>query len=1076
MPRGLGAAPRSDDREDDALPTRGLGGIGSSKRRAPRADKYADVVVEAEDDDDEDQDDNGIAALPGDGATPFSRSDHGASSSRLGFGLGSAGAAGLRAKRKRSNLLAMRANEDEDDEPDEFMDGASSSSVDDDDGDDMEVNGKGERRRTKKFADDVDEDQEFAPSVGQGRGGLGSSRSRPRRRDENEEEGGGRVQTSLRRRGLGAASMFVKATRTETPEETMDTSETAGDAQQAAPDRQTVQAPTTEGTTNGAPGPPPGPPPSLPSSINPYAPSSTMQSSGMPTAFGAAVPAPSAFKKREPPSSSSSSKSNRPPIAMPRFATSTSKFDPAAMLLSMGWSGAGLGKEGEGMTNPIEVQLRPEKAGLAFGGRKEMTKQTRAEEKRRGHREGSPPAVAGSDEDDEEGGSSGAEDRRSRRRKGGNKKKSKADASPGAVEKSWTKRERKPRKPHVEHRLYEQIIEEAGGLPETDPSVGKVYDAHGREHASLAAALAHHAVPTQDESSTHLPELRHNLALLCDSNRRNLDVLARAGADLLERRRWLRRERDEAERKMSSQRAVAQGLKKVLGVVRALEGVGVAAQKAGAGKSASSSLDATGAEDAVLDAFDPIVARILNDHRSDVQKYGLDEAVVGAIAPMVKRSLRHWDPFSQPSCLTAHFLRWQDVLQPERLGIPQPTESRPAQKDNTMRPYETLLWQIWMPRVRSALNNHWDPATDPALPLPLIEIWRPLLPDFIMENIISQLLLPKLSKAVSEWSPSWRRRGAAAAPTIELHQIVFPWLPVLSDRMDEIIAEARRRVKSMLKSWKVSVPMPAQLEEWKQFIDANEWDSMLLTNIVPKLSARLRDDFEVNPGDQDIGPLEDVLAWRHVLRKSVLSRMLEVEFFGKWLRILHMWLTQPSIEFEEVAQWYAFWKSWFPDDIAELPGVIHGFQKGASLIEDAAALGDRREDLRLPDLNPLSRAAFTAAQDVLEHHHRGTHHHTALRAGQPTGANKEMTFRTIVEEAAGGADLLVIPLNRSHLSTGHALYRMSDTVDTAGSGAGVVFYIDEEVCFVETRREEGEVVFEPASVEELIELARPKQR
>ncbi|KAK0547848.1 hypothetical protein OC845_003870 [Tilletia horrida] len=1013
MRRGLGAKRAADDEGAQARPgSMPFPGIGS-KKKAPRGDKYADVVVEDEDDDDEG--DDGMDEPSTDifranssiGASSSSSFDLGSESARLGLG----------SKRKRSTLMAMRARtkDDNDEDADEFMDPVSSAS-DDSDAEMDEVPSKMSRDRRDRSASPTTFVKETEVSAKP----TPSFRPSAFVRGSQEEDGASKAnEKKPSRRGLGS---FVSAS-------TIDT------------------------TTL-----PPPPPPTF---------------AMPPPSFGSTATASSssAFKRRP----KAAAEREMPAAApVPSFATRNSKFNPAAMMMEMGWSGAGLGKEGEGMVNPIEVQLRPEKAGIAFGGRKEMTKQTRQEERRRGHQEG----VSASDE---EGTESDADDRRGgRRRKTGRKEKDQGKGT-GAKEdqRSWTKRERKPRKPKVEHRTYEELIEEAGGVPEMDPSVGKVYDASGREHASVAAALAHHAVPTQAEASTHLPELRHNLRLICDSNRRNLDVLARQGADIFERRRWLRREQEEAERKMASQRALADSLRRILGIVKELESVGALTQKRSkALMSADPSAESDAEAEQILDSFDPPMARLLNDHRSDVQKYSLDEAVVGSVAPILKNMLRHWDPIRQPALTTIHLSRWQDVLQPERLGLPI-SEKQPKLKETLMSPYETLMWKLWMPPVRSAINNRWDPSTDPTAPLNLFEVWTPLLPKFILENVVAQLLLPKLTKAVADWTPSWKRRGHHhSSASVELHQILFPWLPILGDRLDELVSESKRRIKSMLKSWKVALPMPPHLSEWKQVIDANEWDSMLLTNIVPKLSARVRDDFEVNPGDQDIKPLEDVLEWRHVVRKSVMSRMLEVEFFGKWLRLLHMWLIQPEMEFEEVAQWYAFWKSWFPADVAELPGIIHGFQKGMKLIDDAANLGDRRNELGLPDLNPLSRAAFTAAQDALDQQQQRSSK-DALKAGQPTGANVEVTFRTVVEDAAAATDLFVLALNRSTPQSGHALYRMADSVEGKG-GKGVVFYIDDEVCFAETTAgEDGGAgasgsQFEPVSIDELVELARSR--
>ena len=74
---------------------------------------------------------------------------------------------------------------------------------------------------------------------------------------------------------------------------------------------------------------------------------------------------------------------------------------------------------------------------------------------------------------------------------------------------------------------------------------------------------------------------------------------------------------------------------------------------------------------------------------------------------------------------------------------------------------------------------------------------------------------------------------------------------------------------------------------------------------MPKLSATLRDTFAVDPRAQDMVPLKAVLEWAEpgALRPSVLARVLEAEFFQKWLNVLHVWLVAPRPNFDEIAQW-----------------------------------------------------------------------------------------------------------------------------------------------------------------------------
>jgi tuftelin-interacting protein 11 len=78
---------------------------------------------------------------------------------------------------------------------------------------------------------------------------------------------------------------------------------------------------------------------------------------------------------------------------------------------------------------------------------------------------------------------------------------------------------------------------------------------------------------------------------------------------------------------------------------------------------------------------------------------------------------------------------------------------------------------------------------------------------------------------------------------------------------------------------------------------------VLLKYIIPKLSSTLRENFAVNPRSQDLGPLNAVLEWAGIIRDSILARVLEAEFFGKWLSTLHVWLTSKKPNFDEIVEW-----------------------------------------------------------------------------------------------------------------------------------------------------------------------------
>ena len=661
-------------------------------------------------------------------------------------------------------------------------------------------------------------------------------------------------------------------------------------------------------------------------------------------------------------------------------------FDPSAYLRQMGWTGGGLGKEGQGIVNPIEVQQRPNRAGVAFGGRREKSTQERQEERRR---TGAPLS------DDE------APAARKRPQRA-----------------AWRRREREA-KPRIVHRTYEEILAaEAGQGPDAAlPAEGPVIDATRREMRqvdSLAAALAQAPVPTSE--STQLPELRHNLRLLRDSNHETLHKLAVEGGALLDRARWLQRDADESRRRLNHEKQEHARLRAVLASVQALaEAAPIAA---------------------AIDELTPHVDALLQAHGEELAALQLDEAVAGAMVPAWRRELAVWEPLTKPHAFTVTLARWRPVL-------------RTGADSRVMTPFESVLWNLWMPPVRNALTNTWD-VGDPAPAIALVEAWRELLPRFILDNVLDQLVLPKVHRAVHNWTPHEAR--------VPLYMLVLPWLPLAEARMHDVLADARRQWRSVLSAWRPSQGVPAELEQWAGVFPAADWEALLLDRVVPKLGAALRTEFRVNPAAQEMRVLEQVLAWRGVLRDSVLSRLLETEFVPPWLRVLHQWLMQPDADLAEVADWYAFWRSWLAPVATQLPGLSHAFGHALQLMNAALELGATR-------CTALPPVSFQPHPRSAEADGARTKAQSAPGAAAPPTL-EDVTFRSIVEERAALRDLFVLSLNRLEPGTGLPLLRLAPHID---GKRGVTFYIDDDVLFVWEAHggQQGEYV--PLALAEVLE-------
>lgn len=359
-----------------------------------------------------------------------------------------------------------------------------------------------------------------------------------------------------------------------------------------------------------------------------------------------------------------------------------------------------------------------------------------------------------------------------------------------------------------------------------------------------------------------------------------------------------------------------------------------------------------------------------------------------------------------------------------------------------MTPFESLLWNVWLPKVRTSLNNDWSPEI-PQPAVKLYEAWSTFLPPFIRDNMLDQLILPKVQKTVADWNP---RRSP-----VSLQTIVFPWLPHVGLRLEDVVGDAKRKMRSLLRAWSVEDDMPKNLVAWKdvsprlihgfsqpnmtfiQVFDAGDWDILLLKYVVPKLGTTLREDFRINPRDQNMQPLQHVLSWSDTIRPSIFSQILETEFFPKWLDVLHIWLIQPQVSFEEVAQWYSFWKGSFPEAIQNMPGVSRGFTRGLQLMNKAIELGpDAPTQLLRPDFRAEISALSTPTRNV-----------TTKVPPRPSARTHEITFRSIVEEFAASHNLLFVPTGRAHAQSRMPLFKVSRTAD--GKGGLLVYILDDAV-------------------------------
>ena len=118
------------------------------------------------------------------------------------------------------------------------------------------------------------------------------------------------------------------------------------------------------------------------------------------------------------------------------------------------------------------------------------------------------------------------------------------------------------------------------------------------------------------------------------------------------------------------------------------------------------------------------------------------------VCPLLIRHLSSWNPLTDPTSCLKDVVRWRDLLP---------------------RFYQTILWHCWLPQVRAAIVR-WEPR-QPEKILEFVATWRSEVTTMIWENVMSQLIIPKVSNAVNSWDPY--------NETVRIDTWLLPWLPII---------------------------------------------------------------------------------------------------------------------------------------------------------------------------------------------------------------------------------------------------------------------------------------------------------
>ncbi|CAH0560606.1 unnamed protein product [Brassicogethes aeneus] len=555
----------------------------------------------------------------------------------------------------------------------------------------------------------------------------------------------------------------------------------------------------------------------------------------------------------------------------------------AKLLLQMGFQpGKGLGKDLQGISAPVEAHLRKGRGAIgAYGPEK-------------------PARIA---------------------KKPNEKKIKEDDDEETTIESKWQKNDNVKKKTRYYYRSVNDVIEKGkrpgayrNSQTPSELSKVKVIDMTGPQQRVLSGyhALSGLKPPPGIEnfedvvhkkcSNFALPEIQHNLDLLvdmCEQDIIRIDRNTRYNKDKLVA---LKQEETSLKILLKNDEKVIDNLKHVMEVVDKL-------------------MDPS--QGFSMKQIIMIFRDLQEEYYEEYHRYELGELAPGLIGPLLTSAMANWNPLTHSQQFLEVFDQWQELLE-------GPKQQKGCFEPNVtgVKPYDSLIWHTWMPVVRSAISN-WNPRDCDSL-ISFLEAWKNVISEWVMENIMDKLVMPKILSEVNSWNP--------LTDTIPIHTWIHPWIPLLDSKLQlSVYPTIQEKLGVALSNWHPSDKSAKFiLKPWQRALSNGAFVGFLIKHIVPKLQLCMQ-SLVINPHQQHLDPWHWVMDWQDMLSIVNMTLILDKFFFPRWLQTLAVWLNH-NPNYTQVTEWYSGWKRMLSEELLAQPSIKDHFHKALEIMNRAVKI------------------------------------------------------------------------------------------------------------------------------------------